>query len=105
MTPVSMPSVPPTGVEKEMRVAIMAALQPVALDVVNESHLHAGHRGSPGTGDSHFRVKVVSEHFTGLSRVARHRLVNRSLAHLIGKPIHALALQALTPAETESESA
>ena len=79
----------PTSVEIEIRSALMAALQPADLDIINESHLHAGHRSSPGTGDSHFRVKIVSDRFLGLSRVARHRLVNNTLDHLIGKPIHA----------------
>ena len=48
-------------------------LQPQHLDVINESHLHAGHRSSPGTGDSHFRIIVVSEAFTGRGRVERHQ--------------------------------
>ncbi len=69
------------------------------LDVVNESHLHAGHRSSPGTGDSHFRLKIVSAQFAGLGRVARQRLVNQALAELIGAPIHALAMETLAPGE------
>ena len=81
----------------------MAALAPATLHVVNESHLHAGHRSSPGTGDSHFRVRVVSEKFTGLSRVARQRLVNEALAPLIGKPIHALAMETLAPGDVSTE--
>jgi BolA family transcriptional regulator, general stress-responsive regulator len=93
---------PPTQVEDAMRTALVAALQPVELEIINESHLHAGHRGSPGTGDSHFRVEIASEKFSGLRPVARHRLVNEALAHLIGKPIHALALKTTTPAETKN---
>lgn len=89
----------PTRVEEVMHAALIAALQPISLDIVNESELHAGHRSSPGTGDSHFRVSIVSAKFSGLPRIARHRLVNQALAHLIGKPIHALALITMSPQE------
>ncbi len=89
----------PPPVETAMREQLVAALQPVRLDVINESHLHAGHRSSPGTGDSHFRLLIVSPKFVGLSRVARQRLVNQALASLIGKPIHALAMETLAPGE------
>ncbi len=76
----------------------MVALEPIRLDVVNESELHAGHRSSPGTGESHFRVLVVSEKFAGRSRLERHRLVNEVLKEEMTK-IHALALSALAPGE------
>lgn len=76
----------------------MVALEPIRLDVVNESELHAGHRSSPGTGDSHFRVLVVSEKFAGRSRLERHRLVNEVLKEEMTK-IHALALSALAPGD------
>ena len=62
--------------EARMREKLMVALRPTRLDVVNESHLHAGHRSSPGTGESHFRVLIVSEAFAGKSRVERHRIIN-----------------------------
>lgn len=88
-----------TQVETGIRERLMVALEPTRLDVINESHLHAGHRGSPGTGDSHFRVLIVSPKFSGLSRVARQRLVNQALADLIGKPIHALAMETIAPSE------
>ena len=93
-------SSPTSDVESQIRFAL-AALTPRDLDVVNESHLHAGHRSSPGTGNSHFRIKIVSPRFTGLNRVARHRLVNQALSHLIGKPIHALALETLAPDDAD----
>jgi BolA family transcriptional regulator, general stress-responsive regulator len=75
------------------------AFQPVRLDVINESHLHAGHRASPGTGESHFRVRIVSAHFAGKSRLARHRLVNQALAAELAGTIHALALEIHAPGE------
>jgi BolA family transcriptional regulator, general stress-responsive regulator len=89
----------PTAVEAAIRQHLTTALEPTQLNVVNESHLHAGHRSSPGTGDSHFRLVIVSPKFTGLNRVARQRLVNQALSSLIGKPIHALAMETLAPGE------
>jgi BolA family transcriptional regulator, general stress-responsive regulator len=89
----------PTAVETAIRQHLAAALEPERLDVINESHLHAGHRSSPGTGDSHFRLVIVSPKFAGIGRVARQRLVNQALAGLIGKPIHALAMETLAPGE------
>ena len=91
----------PTSVEMQIRERLLVALEPTRLDVINESHLHAGHRGSPGTGDSHFRLLIVSTKFAGLSRVARQRLVNQALADLIGRPIHALAMETVAPGEVQ----
>ena len=73
------------------------ALNPLALEVVNDSHLHAGHHGSPGTGESHFRVMIVSQQFAGLSRIDRHRLVNETLEAELKLGIHALAIKAEAP--------
>ena len=78
----------------------MVALEPIRLDVVNESDMHAGHRGSPGTGESHFRVLVVSQHFVGRSRIERHRLVNAALGDLMRDRVHAMAITAQAPSET-----
>ena len=94
-----MPALEPASVETEIRTRLMVSLEPTRLDVINESHMHAGHRNSPGTGESHFRVLVVSARFAGLSRVARHRLVNEALAGLVGGKVHALALNAFAPGE------
>ncbi|MGB9141822.1 MAG: BolA family protein [Aestuariivirga sp.] len=69
------------------------------LDVINESHMHAGHRSSPGTGESHFRVLVVSDKFAGKSRIDRHRMVNDILKGDVGGAIHALALSTFAPGE------
>jgi BolA family transcriptional regulator, general stress-responsive regulator len=69
-----------------------------ALEVVNESHLHAGHAGA-GEG-SHWRVRIVSARMAGLARPARHRLVYDALSALMPQGIHALAIEARSPAET-----
>jgi BolA protein len=88
----------PTAAETRIREKLMVALEPIRLDVVNESELHAGHRGSPGTGESHFRLLIVSPKFAGCSRVERHRMVNSVLAGEM-PPIHALAISAFAPGE------
>lgn len=86
--------------EKRLREKLMVALEPTRLDIVNESELHAGHRSSPGTGESHFRILIVSSMFTGVSRVGRHRMVNDAIADEIkGGRIHALALSTYAPGE------
>ena len=74
-------------------------LTPSRLEVINDSHHHAGHMGDDGTGESHFTVIVESERFVGLNRVARQRLVNQALADLLSSRIHALAIRASAPGE------
>ena len=71
----------------------LAQLEPQTLIVENVSHQHSGHAGSPGTGESHFNVKIVSSKFDGLSRVARHKLVYSILKDELAGPVHALALE------------
>ena len=85
--------------ETRLKEKLMIALRPVRLDVINESEMHAGHRSSPGTGESHFRVLVVSDAFIGKSRVDRHRMVNAILGDDVGGRIHALALATYAPGE------
>ncbi len=88
------------SIEQTIRDKLSAALQPVRLDVINESELHAGHRGSPGTGESHFRVMVVAELMRGKSRIERHRLITDLLSHELKNGVHALAIKAYAPGET-----
>lgn len=78
---------------------LTTALAPSRLEVVNESHLHAGHGGDPGTGESHFAVAVESAAFAGVNRVGRQRLVNKALADLLATRIHALSIRASAPGE------
>jgi BolA protein len=87
------------SVEDQIREKLTRAFAPVALEVVNDSHRHAGHAGSPDTGESHFTVKMVSAAFAGKSRVERHRLVNQALAAELAGPVHALAIDARAPDE------
>jgi BolA family transcriptional regulator, general stress-responsive regulator len=87
------------SVEAIIREKLLGSFQPTRLEVINESHLHAGHRGSPGTGESHFRVLMVSAQFAGKSRLQRHRLVNEALAAELAGKVHALALELRAPDE------
>ena len=87
------------SVERDIRNKLTEAFAPEALEVVNDSHRHAGHAGSPGTGESHFTIKVVSAAFAGKSRLERHRMVNQALAAELAGKIHALAVTALAPDE------
>jgi BolA family transcriptional regulator, general stress-responsive regulator len=90
------------SVEATIREKLIEALRPTRLDVINESHLHAGHRSSPGTGESHFRVLAVSPLFAGRSRVERHRMINEALAAELKGKVHALAIKAYAPDEAAS---
>ncbi len=71
----------------------LSVLNPSHLEVIDESHLHAGHEGAKG-GASHFRVIISCDQFTGISSLARHRLVYDHVHDLMPHPIHALAIVA-----------
>lgn len=81
-----------------MRERLTTSLQPQMLDIEDESHLHVGHAGARD-GRGHFRVIIVAEAFAGLTRVQRHQKIYAALGDLMQTDIHALAVQALTPAE------
>lgn len=74
------------------------ALHTDQVELIDDSHLHAGHAGARD-GRGHFRVRVVSPDFTGLRTLQRHQLVYRSLGELMQTDIHALSIAALTPDE------
>ena len=81
--------------EETIRRKLTESLAPTRLEVVNESHLHAGHAGDDGSGESHFRVLVVSRRFAGLSRVAAQRVIYEVLAEEMKNGIHALSINVL----------
>lgn len=76
----------------------LAALQPVTLDVIDDSHKHAGHEGARD-GRGHFTVRIVSPVFAGKAPLARHRAIYAALAEMMQTDIHALAIEARTPDE------
>ena len=79
------------GMTDEIREKLTEAFAPSMLEVVNESHRHAGHAGDDGSGESHFAVKIRAEALAAMSRVARHRAVQAALGD-INQRVHALAL-------------
>lgn len=74
-------------------------LNPTLLEIDDESAKHAGHAGAKPGGETHFRVKIISDKFEGMNRVKRHQLVYSLLSDLMNNPIHALAIEAKTPGE------
>lgn len=85
--------------ETRIREKLSHAFDPTELIIENESERHAGHRSSPGTGESHFRVTIVSKAFAGKSRLERHRMVNEAVKDELKGPVHAFAITAKTPGE------
>jgi len=95
------------SIQTSIETRLMAAFAPERLDVINESHLHAGHHHVEsghhatfdGKGETHFRVRIVSDKFIGRSRIDRHRAVNAELADLLKAGLHALAVEPAAPGE------
>ncbi|HEY5225717.1 MAG TPA: BolA family protein [Methylovirgula sp.] len=85
---------------------LQSALTPVSLEVIDESRKHAGHAHvvaragtASASGETHFRIKVVSDAFTGKSRVDRHRTINDLLGAELADTVHALSIEAKAPGE------
>jgi BolA protein len=75
------------------------AFTPLSLKVLDESHRHEGHAGHRPGGETHFRIYIVADAFRGKSRIARHRMINDTLADELKSGIHALAIHAAAPDE------
>ncbi|MEJ6006654.1 BolA family protein [Paucibacter sp. AS339] len=91
------PPSPPRASMAEMETRLRASLAPTQFKLQDDSHQHAGHAGAKEGG--HYSLFIVSAGFTGLNRVARHRLVYHCLAELMQQGIHALAIDARAPEE------
>lgn len=87
-----------------MRAALDAALQPLEIDIVDESRLHEGHAGARPGGETHYRVRLVAAAFAGQSRIERQRAVYAALDAEFAGGLHALSLATLTPEEAEKAS-
>lgn len=85
-------------VEEQIRQRL-ATLEPIALELVDESAKHAGHAGARPGGNTHWRLAIVSRAFSGKPVVARHRMIYQALGSLMQDPIHALAIEARAPGE------
>lgn len=93
----SQPDALPTAERLTQR--LREALQPVKLEVIDESWEHSGHAGANDSGvGTHFRVRIASAQFLGKSPVARHRLVYDALQDFLDQGLHALAIEASVPA-------
>ncbi len=79
------------NIENEIEDRLTRAFSPTALQVVNESHRHAGHAGDDGSGESHFAILIRAESLAAMTRVARHRAVQAALGDL-NQRVHAIAL-------------
>lgn len=86
-------------VETAIRTKLSAAFDLQSIEIINESDKHAGHAGHDGSGESHFRVHLVSPAFDGMNKVARQRAVYDVLAEELKGTIHAFSVTAKTPAE------
>ena len=96
-TEADIPRLNPARVER-MQALLTEALAPLHLQVVDDSHKHAGHAGARG-GQGHFSVDIVSAAFAGKLPLARHRLVHAALGEMLQTDIHALSIRARTPEE------
>ncbi len=86
-------------VQETIEEKVRVSLQPVHLEVINESHMH----NVPPGSESHFKVIVVSEHFAGMPRIRRHQTVNEILRDELSSRIHALSMHTLTTSEWTSQ--
>ncbi|MBC9071566.1 BolA family transcriptional regulator [Thauera sp. CAU 1555] len=90
------------NVPEQIRERLLQALQPVSLDIGDDSALHAGHAGAR-SGGGHYRVDVVSDAFAGKNRVARQRMIYEALGTMMQHEIHALAIRARTAEEAANQ--
>lgn len=88
-------------VTDQIRRKLYEALAPVELDVIDDSARHAGHAGARPEGETHFTVRIVSQTFAGMNRVARQRRVHEILADELRTRVHALSIDAKAPEEVE----
>ena len=94
-------SAPKAEIAARIEELLRVAFAPLHLEVIDDSHLHAGHAGAQG-GAGHFRVRILSERFRNLPVLARHRLVYEALRSLIPAEVHALSIDADAPGERAS---
>jgi BolA protein len=91
---------PVTGpIAAEMTRRLIAALEPVSLELTDDSEEHRGHGGYNPAGESHFSLRIVSAAFSGKSRVERQRMVYAALGELMDERVHALSIKAAAPGE------
>lgn len=94
------------SIQERIEKKLQEAFAPERMQVLNESHLHAGHHNRDragetfdGEGETHFRVRLVSRKFDGMGRIDRHRAVNEALSQELAEGVHALAIEPAAPGE------
>ncbi|MCH9699106.1 MAG: BolA family transcriptional regulator [Gammaproteobacteria bacterium] len=85
----------------QIRTLLTQALEPISLEIVDDSAAHAGHAGARDHGGGHFQVHIVSNKFNTLSTIKRHQLVYQALQSMMPSDIHALSIQAISPHESK----
>ena len=91
-----------TNTEQEIRNILEKEFSPVHLEIVDESHLHAGHMGAVPGVSTHFNIKVVSEKFEGLLPIKQHKLVYEALREQLEGPVHDLSLKTIKKSKWEN---
>jgi BolA family transcriptional regulator, general stress-responsive regulator len=87
-------------ITRAIETRLTQAFAPIRFEVLNESHMHSGHQEKfDGKGETHFRVRIVSDAFTGKSRIERHRAITALLKEEMAGELHALAIEAAAPGE------
>lgn len=89
--------------QQRIRDKLTRSLEPDSLDIHDDSARHSGHAGSHPLGETHFSIRIVSPSFSGLTRVARHRLIYEILAEELRERVHALTIEATSPADRNPE--
>ncbi len=84
-------------VAEEMRELLEEAFAPTSLEIINDSHQHAGHSGDDGSGESHFTLVIEAKAFAKMNRLARQRAVIAALGNIVGERVHAVAIKASAP--------
>ena len=88
------------SIQADIEAKLLKAFAPERMAVVNESHLHAGHKPEfDGEGETHMRVRIVASAFAGMGRVARHRAINDLVKAEFDAGLHALAVEVAAPGE------
>ena len=84
------------SIENKITALVEQKLATNHIYVINESNKHIGHAGDDGSGQTHFKLKIVSESFENLNKLQRHRLVNDIVKPLFSEGLHALSLELFT---------
>ena len=91
--------------DQSIKTRLTEAFSPIELVVMDDSHKHAHHKGTPHTQNTHFDVTIVSDAFTGMPLVARHRRIHHALADAFSGTLHALKISAYSPSEWSKKTA